>query len=63
MVQVADVGRGFDPAEAGAAGFGLVGVRERVRLAGGECQVESGVNQGTRISVSLPLCEIEPVSA
>jgi PAS domain S-box-containing protein len=63
MVQVADVGRGFDPAEAGAAGFGLVGVRERVRLAGGECRVESGVDQGTRISVSLPLCATKPVPA
>ena len=54
-IVVADDGRGFDPHAPGRAGFGLIGVEERVRLAGGEVSVESGPNAGTRITARLPL--------
>ncbi|WP_283136868.1 sensor histidine kinase [Rhizohabitans arisaemae] len=49
---VADDGRGF----AGAGeGFGLRGMRERVRLAGGGVEIGSGVDgRGTRITVVIP---------
>lgn len=50
-----DAGRGFDQVAAGAEGFGLLGVRERVRLVGGECAVESAPGHGTRLRVSLPV--------
>jgi len=55
---VQDDGRGFAIAAAspGAAGrFGLVGMRERVRLLGGDFEVESAPGAGTRITAEAPL--------
>jgi len=54
-LHVADHGCGFDPQAAGRQGFGLVGMNERVRLAGGECRIESAPGTGARIDVRLPL--------
>jgi len=51
---VEDRGRGFDPAAVRPQAFGLVGMAERVRLAGGTCRVESRPGGGTRICVHLP---------
>jgi signal transduction histidine kinase len=55
---VSDDGRGFDP-EALAAGdhrsFGLIGLRERVRLLDGSLDIESGPGQGTQVRVRIPL--------
>ncbi len=50
-----DFGHGFLPATGSDNGFGLIGIRERVRLAGGTCCVESRTGQGTRVKVQLPL--------
>lgn len=58
-----DAGRGFDQSAAGGEGFGLLGVRERVRLAGGECVVESAPGRGTRLRVSLPVPADEAVGS
>ena len=52
-VLVADDGCGFDP-DAERGGFGLVGMRERVELAGGELQIESKPGSGTRMTASIP---------
>lgn len=52
-VSVRDDGTGFDPAAA-SDGFGLVGMRERVELLGGELTVESAPGSGTRVRASLP---------
>ena len=55
---VQDDGRGFAIAAVppGAAGrFGLVGMRERVRLLGGDFEVESAPGAGTRITAEAPL--------
>ena len=49
-----DFGCGFDPTTA-SEGFGLLGIRERARLAGGECTVDSAPGRGTRVRVWLPL--------
>jgi signal transduction histidine kinase len=54
-LHVADQGCGFDPQAAGRKGFGLVGMTERVRLAGGACRIESAPGKGARIDVRLPL--------
>jgi signal transduction histidine kinase len=35
-------------------GFGLIGIRERVQLLGGECKVETQPNQGFCLEISLP---------
>ncbi|HET6570241.1 MAG TPA: GAF domain-containing protein [Solirubrobacterales bacterium] len=53
-VLVSDDGSGFDPT-ADTDGFGLAGMRERIELAGGKLQIESGKGAGTRILASLPL--------
>lgn len=54
-VHVHDDGRGFDVEEARRDGFGIVGMIERVQLAGGECVVLSAPGNGTTVTVSLPI--------
>jgi signal transduction histidine kinase len=53
-VSVADDGRGFDP-ERQPSGLGLLGMRERVVLAGGRLTVSTTLGAGTEISARLPL--------
>jgi signal transduction histidine kinase len=53
-IAVEDDGRGFDPSSA-AGGRGLIGMRERIELLGGEIEVQSQPEGGTRISASVPL--------
>ena len=53
-VEVADDGRGFNPA-AVSRGFGLVGMRERVELLDGTLAVSSSPGAGTTVSAVLPL--------
>ena len=53
---IADDGSGFDPGSvAGKGGLGLVGMRERLRLVGGEISIDSRPSGGTRIDVRIPL--------
>jgi signal transduction histidine kinase len=52
-LEVADDGRGFDPA-ASPTGFGLIGLRERAQLVGGDVEIESSAD-GTTIRALLPL--------
>ncbi len=57
---VSDSGTGFSPESAQAyAGLGLVSMRERLRLIGGQLLVESEPSHGTRIRVHVPLTEGE----
>ena len=56
QIQIRDNGRGFDPHDTVAAGhYGLLGLRERARLAGGELAVASEPGAGTTLSLTLPL--------
>jgi signal transduction histidine kinase len=52
-IRVSDDGSGFDPAAA-TAGFGLLGMRERVHFAGGDLRIESGPS-GTELRARLPV--------
>jgi PAS domain S-box-containing protein len=56
-VQVVDEGKGFDVETAltSYSSSGLVGMQERVRLAGGFLTVDSTAGEGTRILAELPL--------
>jgi two-component system, NarL family, sensor histidine kinase DevS len=62
LVTVRDEGRGFDQA-AGGAGFGLIGMRERVQSLGGRLTVESAPGAGTTVSVRLPVTRLAPQAA
>jgi PAS domain S-box-containing protein len=53
---IADDGRGFDAAAA-PSGFGLLGMRERVKMLGGRLTIESTPGTGTRIEAWLPTKE------
>jgi PAS domain S-box-containing protein len=55
-LSVRDDGRGFDAGGSPRRGsFGLMGLRERASLLGGEASIESAPGQGTTIRMSLPL--------
>jgi signal transduction histidine kinase len=58
-LEIQDWGVGFDPKAVRRDQFGLRGIRERARLLGGKCRIQSKPNQGTRIVVELPLAERE----
>ncbi len=59
-LRVMDEGRGFDAEEAaaarpGGAGFGLPGLRERLRRFGGTVSIDSAPGEGTRVTVHVAL--------
>ena len=54
-IEICDWGVGFDPTIVHGEHFGLEGIRERTRLLGGECSIESKAGKGTRIMVELPV--------
>jgi len=57
-VRVRDDGKGIDPevlrAEGREGHFGLRGMRERARLAGGKLTVWSGLDAGTEVELNIP---------
>ena len=56
QLDVADEGVGFDPAAAMRShGIGLIAMRERLSLVGGECEIASQPGGGTRIRARVPL--------
>lgn len=61
-VEVADSGAGFDLQAAARAGrLGLAFMQERVRLLGGEFELESAPGSGTRVRAGLPLSTEESI--
>ena len=59
MLQVEDDGKGFDArkltkVDPSGRGAGLFTMKERIRLVGGSCRVESQPGRGTRIKVRVP---------
>lgn len=59
-MEVKDDGQGFDvqqtmKATGGRPCWGLLGMRERAALVGGECRIESKPGAGTRVILDLPL--------
>ena len=62
-ITIRDWGRGFDPESVVAdpqqgSRMGLIGIRERARLWGGQCRIESQPGQGTQITVSIPRARV-----
>ncbi|MDQ6971628.1 MAG: sensor histidine kinase, partial [Mariprofundaceae bacterium] len=54
LILIEDDGIGFDSGLA-CAGFGLISMRERAALLGGEMQMDTAPGKGTRLSFLLPL--------
>lgn len=62
--EIADDGVGFEPSASGS-GFGLFGIRERVRAVGGRLTVVSAPGDGTRVTVfvtsrTVPASSMQP---
>ena len=56
-IEIEDNGTGFNAADAEEkrAGMGLIGMRERAQLLGGELTVDSRIGAGTKIRIVFPL--------
>ncbi len=67
QMTIQDDGRGFETIEGDAdrhgtkvsSGLGLIGMHERVDLLGGQMEMTSTIDTGTRISIELPLRDHE----
>ena len=59
VVSVRDDGRGFDPGDP-VAGFGLIGMRERVALIGGSVEIKSDDATGTVVRAMIPAERCKP---
>jgi DNA-binding NarL/FixJ family response regulator/two-component sensor histidine kinase len=55
VAEVADDGRGFDPAAGSTAGMGTRGMRERSRALKGDLKIESQLGNGTKVRFETPL--------
>jgi PAS domain S-box-containing protein len=56
QLRISDSGRGFDVESARShSGLGLISMRERLRLIGGDISIHSQPSRGTQINVSVPL--------
>ncbi len=56
IITVVDDGRGFPTARLKSSpGLGLLGIRERVELVGGELEITSAPGKGTTLSATIPL--------
>jgi NarL family two-component system sensor histidine kinase YdfH len=57
VIEVIDDGIGFDSVkQVGRSGhYGLLGIRERTRLANGQFSIESAPGKGTKLLISLPI--------
>ena len=52
---IEDNGKGFDPEQTAPGHFGIIGLVERAKLLGGSLDLETGMGEGTRIRVIVPL--------
>lgn len=55
VVEVEDLGAGFDQEGVSAQSFGLTGMRERTNILGGRMIIETSPGAGTRVIAELPL--------
>ncbi len=68
-ISITDDGSGFSPLEIKARdksckrGYGLFSIQERVNYMQGIMEIESDIGQGTRISISIPVTNIDGAAA
>ena len=53
-ITIHDFGKGFEP-EQETPVFGLLAMKERMLLTGGNCMISSKIGEGTTVKISLPL--------
>jgi signal transduction histidine kinase len=56
---VKDDGKGFDPENIPAGHYGILGMRERIRLVGGQMEINSSSQSGTTLILTIPLNDEE----
>jgi signal transduction histidine kinase/ActR/RegA family two-component response regulator len=54
-ISVADRGSGFNPDDVKKKGFGLLRIRERLELIGGQLEMESAPGEGSRFMIRVPI--------
>lgn len=59
LLEVSDNGKGFDVSLPRTKSFGLVGLRERAIMLGGEVFISSAANRGTAVRARIPIHEAE----
>lgn len=59
LLNVSDNGKGFDLSAPSAKSFGLVGLRERALMLGGEVAISSAPDHGTTVRVRIPVTATE----
>ncbi len=57
-LSVEDNGVGFDPSASSSGHYGIVGLREQAELVGAALRIDSRINAGTKLTISLPLSPI-----
>jgi len=67
-LKIQDNGQGFDPSDVlspdgSGKGLGLISMRERAKLSGGDCKIESGLEKGTTVCASWSIDSQEPASS
>ena len=60
VIRIGDDGKGFDVSrltgiEEGGRGAGLFSIKERIRLLGGSCSIQSQPGQGTTVTGRVPM--------
>jgi signal transduction histidine kinase len=58
-VAIADNGQGMPPPEALTANLGILGMRERASMLGGDLQVESEDGRGTTVVLTVPATDLK----
>ena len=53
-VMITDNGKGFEPSNSQNNGMGLMNIAERITLINGELDIQSIINKGTQITLSVP---------
>ena len=63
FIVVEDDGRGIDTALSDSHGIGLAAIRERAELIGAKIEISTKVDQGTRLTLSIPVAETNGMGA
>ena len=58
QLTVTDDGEGFDPASLQTDSLGLISMRERLRMVGGQLEILSQQRKGTRVKAEFPLRDV-----